>query len=84
MRYYVLSTPSGDELARLYGGAAAYFETTSGRWITDPLLATEVLFGGAGRELEPHELPPGITESTPQPPPARKSRWFRRGRHSRK
>ncbi|KAA1395998.1 hypothetical protein [Aeromicrobium ginsengisoli] len=84
MRYYVLSTPAGDEVVRLSGGAAAYFETDSGRWIPDPLLAAEVLFGGDWRQLEDHELPPGVPGSTTQSPRPRKSRFLRRGRHTRK
>ena len=84
MRYYILSTPAGDEVVRLSGGAAAYFENKSGRWIPDPLLAAEVLFGGDWRQLEADELPPGIPGSTTQRPAVRKSRFLRRGRHARK
>ena len=84
MRYYVLSTPAGDEVVRLSSGSAAYFETKTGRWVADPLLAVEVRYGGEWREVEPRELPPGIADEVDESPRVRKSRSLRRGRHSRK
>lgn len=84
IRYYALTTPAGVEVVRLSRGIAAYFETKTGRWIADPLLAVEVRFGGDWRQVEPHELPPGITEDADKTPRIRKSRVLRRGRHSRK
>lgn len=84
MRYYVLTTPGGAEVVRLGRGTAAYFEASTGRWIADPLLALEVRVGGEWREVESHELPPGVIDDTNEPPRGRKSRAGRRGRHSRK
>ncbi|KQV74491.1 hypothetical protein ASC61_05450 [Aeromicrobium sp. Root344] len=84
MRYYVLSTPAGDEVVRLSGGSAAYFETSTGRWVPDPLLAAEVRFGGEWRQVESHELPPGVAPVNEEQPRLRKSRSLRRGRHTRK
>ena len=81
MRYYVLSTPAGDEVARLSRGSASYFETETGRWIPDPLLALEVQMDDDWREVDAHELPPGIPDVDPQDG---RSRGPRRGRHSRK
>jgi hypothetical protein len=84
MRYFVLSTPGGDEVARLSRGTAAYFEATTGRWVPDPLLAVEVRFSGDWREVESHELPPGISDVVAEKPRIPRSRALRRGRHSRK
>jgi hypothetical protein len=84
VRYYVLSTPAGDEVVRLSGGTASYFETSTGRWVSDPLLAVEVRFGGDWRPVESHELPPGMADHVDETPRVRKSRTLRRGRHSRK
>lgn len=84
MRYFVLTTPGGAEVVRLSGGTAAYFETTTRRWVSDPLLALEVRVGGEWREVESHELPPGVVDVANETPRGRKSRAVRRGRHSRK
>jgi hypothetical protein len=84
VRYYVLNTPEGDEVARLSRrGSASYFESTSQRWIPDPLLAVEVKSGGEWRHVEAHELPPSIADVTVDEPRPRRFRLIRRGRHSR-
>jgi hypothetical protein len=84
MRYFVLTTPAGDEVVRLSRGTAAYFETKTGRWVPDPLLAVEVRYGGDWREVESGDLPPGIADVADETPRVRRSRARRNGRHSRK
>jgi hypothetical protein len=84
MRYYVLNSPAGVEIARLSGGNAAYFETTTGRWVPDPLLAVEVRVGDDWRQVEAHELPRGVADDVGEDPRGRRSRSPHRGRHSRK
>ncbi|MEV7398253.1 hypothetical protein [Aeromicrobium sp. NPDC092404] len=85
MRYYVLSTPAGDEVVRLSRGTAAYFESATGRWIPDPLLAVEVRFGGEWRQVDSGELPPEVTEIADAEPRIRRSRSSsRRGRRFRR
>jgi hypothetical protein len=84
MRYYVLNTPAGDEVARLSSrGTASYFETTTRRWIPDPLLAVEVASSADWREVEPYELPTAVADHVDENPRVRKFRVLRRGRHSR-
>jgi len=84
MRYYVLNSPSGEEVVRLSHGLAAYFDPSTGRWIPDPLLAVEVRSSGDWRQVDTDELPPGIIGDSEMRPEGRKSRALRRGRHSRR
>jgi hypothetical protein len=84
VRYYVLTTSTGDEVVRLSGGTAAYFDTATGRWVSDPLLAVEVRSSGDWRQVEPRDLPPGIADDDAEAPSNRKARRLRRGRHARK
>lgn len=84
MRYYILSTPGQPaEVARMERrSAAAYYEPESQKWITDPLLAIEILAGGDWRPVDVADLPPGLTDVEPAAPrsrvKARAGGWRRR------
>lgn len=84
-RYFVLRSAGDDpEVARLNGhGVASAWQPRTQEWITDPLLAIEILHYDEWRPARAEELPAGVL---PPDEVRRRSGWRRprgsKGRHS--
>ncbi|MCW2769923.1 MAG: hypothetical protein JWR27_1356 [Aeromicrobium sp.] len=83
-RYFVLP---GDELevARVNGhGAASFWAPVTHDWISDPLLAVEIVHYDEWRPTAPEDLPAGVERPAPRERTSRRRRRrrSRKGRHS--
>lgn len=92
MKYFILHSPGqAAEIARwTRGNSAACYDFPTGEWVSDPLLAAEIILDDDWQPIDRADLPDELAQSIRQPKSQKKATrssrwrpWLRDGLHVR-